>query len=81
MEPAFALAFAANFGSVETWREEFAQHARSLAGDGRVALVFQPQTGALAHRLLPDASDELSEDIALLTKIFEFGHLIFPKAH
>ena len=32
MEPAMALALAANFGSVDRWREQFIAMARSLEG-------------------------------------------------
>ena len=43
MVPAMALALAANFGSVERWREEFIAMGKALAGgSGWVLLVFQP---------------------------------------
>lgn len=50
MAPAMALALAANFGSVERWREEFMAMGRLPGGSGRVALCFQPRDGTLANQ-------------------------------
>src|SRR5512139_337838 len=48
MEPAMALALAANFGSVERWREEFVAMGKALGGgSGWVLLMFQPREGTL----------------------------------
>lgn len=45
--PAMQLALAANFGSVERWREEFVAMGKALGGgSGWVLLVFQPREGS-----------------------------------
>ena len=56
MEPAMALALAANFGSVQRWRESFVALGRSFGGGpGCLALVFLPAQGTLEHRWAADA--------------------------
>jgi len=45
MTPACALALAANFGSVERWRDEFIAKGKSMGGgSGWLLLVFQRQS-------------------------------------
>jgi superoxide dismutase, Fe-Mn family len=54
LPPPMALALAANFGSVERWREEFIAMAKALAGaSGCVRLMFQPREGTLVNRPAP----------------------------
>jgi len=51
MEPAWAMALAANFGSVERWRDEFVAMGKALGGDsGWVLLTFQPREGTLVNQ-------------------------------
>jgi Fe-Mn family superoxide dismutase len=51
MAPAMALALAANFGSVERWRDGFTAMARARAGaSGALLLSFQAGSGTLAHQ-------------------------------
>lgn len=54
LPPPMALALAANFGSVERWREEFIALAKT-PGDasGSVLLMFQPHEGTLVNRPAP----------------------------
>ena len=60
MAPAMALALAANFGSVERWREEFIVAAQS---SGAVRLAFNPRNGTLANK---PASDDSVDAIPIL---------------
>src|SRR5450631_3752811 len=51
MEPPMALALAANFGSVERWREEFVALGKAQGGgSGWVLLMFQPREGSLVNQ-------------------------------
>jgi superoxide dismutase, Fe-Mn family len=64
MEPAMALALAANFGSVERWREEFVAMGKALAGgSGWVLLVFQPREGTLVNQWASDHTQALAGGI------------------
>lgn len=66
MEPAWALALEASFGSVERWRDEFVAMACAPAGDRRwVRLVFQPNEGTLVNRAA-DRSHTLGDGVPLL---------------
>jgi Fe-Mn family superoxide dismutase len=50
MEPAMQLAFAANFGGFDRWREEFVAMGKALAGgSGWVLLTFNPREGNAGH--------------------------------
>ena len=75
MEPAMALALAANFGSVAHWRQSFIGLGRAFGGGaGCLALVFVPQTGTLAHRWAADAAHATGGGIALLLATFDAAH-------
>ncbi|MCC6377639.1 MAG: superoxide dismutase [Burkholderiales bacterium] len=55
MEPAMELALAANFGSVERWRDEFVAMGKALGGgSGWVLLTFQPREGTLVNQWAAD---------------------------
>jgi len=61
MEPAMTLALAANFGSVERWREEFAAMGKALGGgSGWVLLTFQPREGTLVNQWAADHTHALA---------------------
>jgi Fe-Mn family superoxide dismutase len=67
MEPAWNLALAANFGSVERWREEFVSMGNSLGGgSGWVLLVFQPREGTLVNQWAADHTHALAGGVPLL---------------
>ncbi|HSV59347.1 MAG TPA: rhodanese-like domain-containing protein [Variovorax sp.] len=67
MEPAMALALAANFGSVAHWRQSFIGLGRAFGGGaGCLALVFLPEAGALAHRWAADAAHVTGGGVLLL---------------
>ncbi len=65
MEPAMALALAANFGSAERWREHFLDLAKNDAGD-RVTLAFRPRDSTLVNVALTDAT---GNDVPLLVLV------------
>ncbi len=55
LAPAMALALAANFGSVEAWREEFVAMGKALGGgSGWVLLTFQPHDATLVNAWAAD---------------------------
>src|SRR3982751_6358123 len=55
MQPPMALALAANFGSIERWREEFVAMGKALGGgSGWVLLTFQPREGSLVNHWAAD---------------------------
>jgi len=61
MEPAMALALAANFGSVDRWREEFVAMGKALGGgSGWVLLAFQPREGTLVNQWAADHTHALA---------------------
>jgi superoxide dismutase, Fe-Mn family len=63
MAPAWQLALAANFGSVDRWAATFT----ALAADaGRALLVFQPHDGRLVHHAAGDGAVLPSGSVPLL---------------
>jgi superoxide dismutase, Fe-Mn family len=67
MVPAMALALAANFGSVERWREEFVAMGKALAGgSGWVLLTFQPREGSLVNQWAADHAQALAGGVPIL---------------
>jgi superoxide dismutase, Fe-Mn family len=67
MEPAMALALAANFGSVERWRDEFTAMGRALGGgSGWVLLVFQPREGTLVNQWAADHAHAVAGGVPIL---------------
>jgi Fe-Mn family superoxide dismutase len=67
MAPAMALALAANFGSVERWREEFVAMGKALAGgSGWVLLVFSPRDGTLVNQWAADHTQAVAGAVPLL---------------
>ena len=83
MEPAMALALAANFGSVERWREEFIACAKALGGgSGWVLLSFQPREGTLINQWAADHTHALAGGIPILAlDMYEHAyHLDFGAA-
>ena len=67
MVPAMALALAANFGSVQRWREEFVAMGKALAGgSGWVLLTFQPREGSLVNQWAGDHTQALAGGVPIL---------------
>lgn len=67
MAPAMALALAANFGSVDRWREEFAAMGKALGGgSGWVLLTFQPREGTLVNQWAADHTHALAGGTPIL---------------
>lgn len=67
MEPAWAMALAANFGSVERWREEFVAMGKALGGgSGWVLLVFQPRDGSLVNQWASDHTHAVAGGVPIL---------------
>jgi Fe-Mn family superoxide dismutase len=67
MEPAWALALAADFGSVERWREEFVAMGKALGGgSGWVLLSFQPREGTLVNQWAADHTHALAGGVPIL---------------
>jgi Fe-Mn family superoxide dismutase len=67
MEPAMALALAANFGSVERWREEFVAMGKAQGGgSGWVLLVFQPREGTLVNQWAADHTHAIAGSVPVL---------------
>jgi Fe-Mn family superoxide dismutase len=67
MEPACALALAANFGSVERWRAEFVACAKAQAGgSGWLLLVFQPREGTLVTQWAADHTHAIAGGVPVL---------------
>ena len=67
MEPAWAMALAANFGSVERWRDEFVAMGRALGGgSGWVLLAFQPRDGTLVNQWAADHAHAIAGGVPLL---------------
>ena len=67
MAPAMALALAANFGSVERWREEFIALGKAQGGgSGWVLLSFQPREGTLVNQWAADHCHALAGGIPIL---------------
>jgi Fe-Mn family superoxide dismutase len=67
MEPAWAVALAASFGSVARWRDEFVAIGRALGtGSGWALLVFQPHDGRLVNQWAADDAQALAGGVPLL---------------
>ncbi len=67
MEPAWQMALAANFGSVERWREEFVAMGKALGGgSGWVLLVFQPREGSLINQWAADHTHAVAGGVPIL---------------
>ncbi len=67
MEPAWQMALAANFGSVERWREEFVAMGKALGGgSGWVLLVFQPREGSLVNQWAADHTHAVAGGVPIL---------------
>jgi Fe-Mn family superoxide dismutase len=67
LDPAWAMALQASFGSVERWREEFIAMGRALAGgSGWVMLVFQPRDGSMSNQWAADHTHCLAGGVPLL---------------
>ena len=67
MAPAFAVALAANFGSVERWRDEFVAMGKALGGgSGWVLLTFQPRDGTLVNLWAADHTHSLAGGVPIL---------------
>ena len=62
-----AMALAANFGTVERWREEFVAMGKALGGgSGWVLLVFQPREGTLVNQWAADHTHALAGGVPIL---------------
>ena len=67
MEPACALALAANFGSVERWRAEFSACGKAQAGgSGWMLLAFQPREGTLVNQWAADHTHAIAGGVPIL---------------
>ena len=67
MDPAWALALAASFGSVERWQAEFAACGKAQAGgSGWMLLVFQPREGTLVNQWAADHTHAIAGGVPLL---------------
>jgi len=67
MEPAMQLAFTANFGSFDRWREEFVAMGKALGGgSGWVLLTFNPREGTLVNQWAADHAHALAAGVPLL---------------
>lgn len=67
MEPACALALAANFGSVERWRAEFSSCGKAQAGgSGWMLLTFQPREGTLVNQWAADHTHAIAGGVPIL---------------
>jgi len=67
MEPAWAMALDASFGSVERWRDEFTACAKALGGgSGWMLLVFQPREGTLVNQWAADHAHALAGGVPIL---------------
>jgi Fe-Mn family superoxide dismutase len=67
MEPAMALAFSADFGGVDRWREEFVAMGKAQGGgSGWVLLVFQPREGTLVNQWAADHAHALAGGVPIL---------------
>src|SRR5450432_660432 len=83
MEPPMALALAANFGSVERWREEFVAMGKAQGGgSGWVLLMFQPREGTLVNQWAADHTHAMAGGVPILAlDIYEHSyHMEFGAA-
>ena len=83
MEPAMALALAADFGGVDRWREEFVAMGKALGGgSGWVLIVFEPREGTLVNQWAADHTHALAGGVPILAlDMYEHSyHLDFGAA-
>ena len=67
MEPAMALALAANFEGLDRWREEFVAMGKALGGgSGWVLLTFQPREGTLVNQWALDHTHAIAGGVPIL---------------
>jgi Fe-Mn family superoxide dismutase len=67
MEPAWAMALEASFGSVERWRDEFTACAKALGGgSGWMLLTFQPREGSLVNQRAADHTHAVAGGVPIL---------------
>jgi Fe-Mn family superoxide dismutase len=67
LDPAWGMALAANFGSVERWRAEFAACGKALGGgSGWMLLVFQVREGTLVNQWAADHTHAIAGGVPLL---------------
>jgi superoxide dismutase, Fe-Mn family len=67
LQPAWALALDANFGSFDGWRSDFAARADALrSGAGRVVLGFLQAAGTLENRSIVGGAGEADGFVPLL---------------
>jgi Fe-Mn family superoxide dismutase len=67
MAPAWELALAASFGSVQRWRDEFTAMGKALGGgSGWVLLTFQPRDGTLVNQRAADHAQAIAGGVPLL---------------
>ncbi len=66
LQPPWAMALAANFGSVERWREQFTAQAGTLSGARWVLLCFMPRDGTLVNLACADPADVPADALPLL---------------
>jgi Fe-Mn family superoxide dismutase len=67
IEPAWAMALAASFGSFQRWRDEFVALGRALGGgSGWVLLTFEPDEGTLVNQWAGDHAHTLAGGVPLL---------------
>jgi len=67
MEPAWAMALSANFGSVERWRAEFSACGKAQGGgSGWMLLMFQPREGTLVNQWAADHTHAIAGGVPLL---------------
>lgn len=65
--PPMAVAIAANFGSIERWKEEFIAMGQALSGgSGWVLLTFLPREGLLVNQWAADHTHALAGAIPIL---------------
>lgn len=65
--PPMAVALAANFGSVQRWKEEFAAIGRAQSGGaGWVLLTFSPRDGGLVNQWAADHTHALAGAVPIL---------------
>lgn len=76
MEPAWEMALAANFGSVERWQAEFAACGKAQGGgSGWMLLMFQPREGTLVNQWAADHTHAIAGGVPLLAMdIYEHSY-------
>ena len=86
LPPPMALALSANFGSVNGWRDSFAELAEAHAQErGRLELVFLPDRGVLVNQWSAAAAASCGVPIASLQTPLKphelFAHTDWPEAY